>query len=287
LFNSLHSSRSPSPQTAIRVVCLSDTHTQTFPIPDGDILIHAGDLTNNGTVSDIQAQVDWLSSLPHPHKFGIAGNHDTYLDPRSRATLPNDEQVKTIDWKAVNYLQHSGKSLKFDNGRKISLWGAPQIPKCGGSDFAFQYEVGLDAWTGTLPDKVDILITHTPPKFHRDLSSPWLGCQFLLSSVWKLRPTLHVFGHVHAGAGREIVRWDELQATYEGSMARPGKNGCMRQLFSVSLWLDVIKVTWYGFTAVVWDWVWGGQVESTIMVNASLMVNNSGQLGNPVQVVYI
>ncbi|KAG9632525.1 hypothetical protein KCU69_g20257, partial [Aureobasidium melanogenum] len=62
----------------IRVVCLSDTHCQIpASVPDGDLLIHAGDLTQAGTPKELQAQLDWLNSLPHTHKVVIAGNHDT------------------------------------------------------------------------------------------------------------------------------------------------------------------------------------------------------------------
>jgi len=35
----------------IRIVCVSDTHDRTVPLPPGDLLVHAGDLTDNGTVA--------------------------------------------------------------------------------------------------------------------------------------------------------------------------------------------------------------------------------------------
>lgn len=44
----------------VRFVLISDTHSQTMPIPDGDVLLHAGDLTTLGEVDDMRAQVDWL-----------------------------------------------------------------------------------------------------------------------------------------------------------------------------------------------------------------------------------
>ena len=45
----------------IRVVCISDTHTLKWHnVPDGDLLIHAGDLADDGSVREIQAAVDWL-----------------------------------------------------------------------------------------------------------------------------------------------------------------------------------------------------------------------------------
>lgn len=38
----------------IRFVCVSDTHNQTVKLPKGDVLIHAGDLTNQGTFSEVR-----------------------------------------------------------------------------------------------------------------------------------------------------------------------------------------------------------------------------------------
>jgi predicted phosphohydrolase len=269
----------------IRVICVSDTHAQTHEIPDGDVLIHAGDLTNKGNIAELQAQIDWISSLPHPHKVVIAGNHDTYLDPRSRVTLPDSDQAASLDWGDIHYLQHSTTTL-LCAGRKLRLYGAPQIPKCGGSEFAFQYERNQDAWTGTIPNDIDVLITHTPPKYHRDLVNPSLGCQFLLREIWRVKPKLHVFGHVHAGAGREVLWWDDAQMAYEASAARQSR-GILAQVFDIFLWADAVKVLLFGLRGVVWDRVWGGEQRRTTLINASLMYNNTGVLGNAVQVVDI
>jgi len=52
-----------------RFVCISDTHSRAFSVPDGDVLLHSGDLTNTGTVSDFQKTMDWLYGLPHPVKM--------------------------------------------------------------------------------------------------------------------------------------------------------------------------------------------------------------------------
>ena len=42
-------------------------------IPDGDILIHAGDFSISGLVSEVKEFNDWLGTLPHKHKIVIAG----------------------------------------------------------------------------------------------------------------------------------------------------------------------------------------------------------------------
>lgn len=118
----------------IRVVCISDTHTNTVPVPHGDVLIHAGDLTNAGTVEEIQAQLDWLASLPHKEKIVIAGNHDSYFDPKSRQP---EDMGKSLNLKSIHYLENKAVTLKFKGGRKLNFYGSPYIPQCGGSSFAW------------------------------------------------------------------------------------------------------------------------------------------------------
>lgn len=62
------------PDGHTRFVLLSDTHTRTFKVPDGDVLIHSGDLTVTGTIEQLKMTIDWICSLPHTHKVVIAGN---------------------------------------------------------------------------------------------------------------------------------------------------------------------------------------------------------------------
>ena len=58
-----------------RFVLMSDTHGQTFDVPDGDVLIHAGGLTRSGRdIESLRRTVDWIADLPHRQKIIIAGN---------------------------------------------------------------------------------------------------------------------------------------------------------------------------------------------------------------------
>jgi len=54
-----------------RFVCISDSHSRTFHVPDGDVLLHSGDLTNMGTVKDFQKTMEWLYHLPHKTKMSV------------------------------------------------------------------------------------------------------------------------------------------------------------------------------------------------------------------------
>ncbi|KAL8688601.1 MAG: hypothetical protein Q9224_004843 [Gallowayella concinna] len=273
---------SPDPSSSIRLVCISDTHSKRSVVPEGDVLIHAGDLGNEGTAAEIQDQIDWIASLPHQYKIVIAGNHDSFFDPRSR----HDADVKaSMDFKDVHYLQHSSITLAFlgTPNRHLTFYGAPQIPACGGDDFAFQYPRRKDVWSGTIPHSTDVLITHTPPRHHLDLPHG-MGCEFLLREVWEVRPKLHVFGHVHAGYGRESVFWDEGQKAYERLCSRE-EGGLFRDCIDPSAWLDFMRVTWYGIMGILWRQVWGGINAGTLAINASLTVRSTGELGNAPQIV--
>ncbi|KAG6360064.1 hypothetical protein INS49_011120 [Diaporthe citri] len=191
----------------VTVVCVSDTHNSQAELPDGDVLIHAGDLTKNGTLEELQAALDWLKAQPHAHKIVVAGNHDTILDP---ARDPGDERVR-LDWGDITYLCNESATVQCSNGRKLLVFGSPLSPRYG--NWAFQYPRPEDVWAGALPDGVDILVTHCPPRAHLDLLS--LGCSHLLREIWRARPRLHVFGHVHEGRGQEWVGFDETQDAFE------------------------------------------------------------------------
>tara|TARA_R110002003_G_scaffold55_2_gene4934 strand:+ start:17221 stop:18261 length:1041 start_codon:yes stop_codon:yes gene_type:complete len=299
----------PKPtQPPIRVVCISDTHGHIpEDVPPGDLLIHAGDMTNVGSVAEIQKQVDWLASLPHKEVAVISGNHDIYLDPRSRTSLSEEQRRGSVDWKRVHYLQHRRLSLTVEveprstealssrthllaeglTRRRIRIYGAPQIPSFDETSVnAFQYRRGQDAWSETVPEDTDILITHTPPKYHLDLSLPkGLGCEHLLAEARRVKPTLHVFGHIHWGAGQTVVWWDKAHDAYNQGMAVQSK--WTHGLLNPRLWWSIVRVMYRGVREVLWDRVWGGQTSNTIMVNAAQMYGNTGKLGNMVQVVDI
>ncbi|SPO03058.1 uncharacterized protein DNG_05739 [Cephalotrichum gorgonifer] len=130
--------------TPVRIVCISDTHnTSPSDLPMGDILVHAGDLSQFGTFAEIQAQLSWLASQPHPHKIAIAGNHDLLLDAAFVAAHPDRELDRPgkargdLEWGDVRYLEHEDVDLTVRD-RSVRIFGSPWTPRCG--TWAFQYE---------------------------------------------------------------------------------------------------------------------------------------------------
>lgn len=207
----------------VRVVCVSDPHNSQPELPSGDILIHAGDLTQSGSYKEMCDALSWLREQPFRHKIVIAGNHDTLLED-SRV----DAERHSLDWGDITYLENSSSTLKFPSGRTVKVFGSPHSPKHGNS--TFQYPRGLDVWTDIAPSDLDILVTHAPPKAHLDLSH---GCEHLLRALWRTRPKLHVFGHIHEGYGQEWLRFDGLQRACEDTIIAEG-----------GLW-NLVRVVYY------------------------------------------
>ncbi|KAH6856795.1 Metallo-dependent phosphatase-like protein [Chaetomium sp. MPI-CAGE-AT-0009] len=278
-----HPFHPPRGRRRIRVVCLSDTHNLVpgYAVPEGDLLVHAGDLTVDGTPAEIQAQVDWLRGLPHGYKVVVGGNHDGWLDEGVRKEMGGGGG-EGVDWTGVEYLCDRGVELAFEGGRRLNVYGWGAVPWCG-EGFALQYQREKHPWKGRVPEETDVLVTHTPPRHHLDLG---LGCDGLLDEVWRVKPKLHIFGHAHYGYGKEAVYYDECQRAYESLMSRP-ESGPFYDMVPSARWADAFNVLWYGVASILWKWIMLGPGTNNggLMVNASLMYGNTGKLRNPVTVV--
>lgn len=176
----------------VRLVCVSDTHGQVpaLPVPDGDVLVHAGDLTKQGSLAEISAAHAWLASLPHAHKVVIAGNHDFGFE--------QEGGVARSLLSAVTYLQDEGAEILG-----LRFWGSPWQPRF--FDWAFNRDRGepLRRIWDRIPADTDVLITHGPPRGHGDRTARGedVGCADLLDALRRVRPQVHVFGHIHEGHG--------------------------------------------------------------------------------------
>lgn len=190
---------------SMRLICLSDTHGEQdrFKVPDGDILIHAGDFCSMGTEREVHKVATWLKRLPHRWKIVVAGNHDRFFEQQpelARAYLEPE----------ILYLQDSGCQIEG-----LRFWGAPWQPWF--CDWAFNLprrgERLRKKWN-LIPLDTDVLITHGPPHGvldevrarmtawgpSEDGSGP-LGCEELAIRLATVKPRLHVFGHIHDGYG--------------------------------------------------------------------------------------
>lgn len=175
----------------MRLICLADTHNehQNISIPDGDVLIHAGDCTDGGTIKESRNFLEWFSSQPHKYKILVPGNHDFYFEkPENLKSIPKNIHL-LIDQKL--------------NINGVKFWGSPVTP--GMDNWAFNRDRGKKIrkhWE-LIPEDTDILITHTPPYGILDEidSGINLGCEELTQVLPVVQPKLHLFGHVHHASG--------------------------------------------------------------------------------------
>lgn len=141
----------PCVPNSTRFVCISDTHSEKYNVPDGDVLIHAGDLTYYG--EGLVQTLKWLRSLPHPVKIVVAGNHDSILDANHwSATLSGRNERERILGKGRElngpsgtfiYLQHETTTFSTEGGKLWKVYGSPSAPRY--SDGAFQYSTKTEA----------------------------------------------------------------------------------------------------------------------------------------------
>lgn len=186
----------------MKIIALSDTHTyhDNITLPEGDVLVHAGDFCLSGDQKEVIKFNKWLESLSFKQIIIIPGNHDRIVetmilrgtDPKSffsNATLLIDE------------------SIEVDG---VKFYGSPWQPEF--FNWAFNLPRGTmlrEKWK-MIPDDTDVLITHGPPygildecpDMHDRSKMANVGCKDLLDEVVnRVKPTAHIMGHIHECAG--------------------------------------------------------------------------------------
>ncbi|HEY8074704.1 MAG TPA: metallophosphatase domain-containing protein [Labilithrix sp.] len=185
----------------MRIVAIADTHLRhaKLDVPDGDVLVHAGDLLAHGTLDELARATDWLRAMPHRTKVVVAGNHEVCLQrdrDRERARAMLDGFV---------YLEDAAATIDG-----LVFWGSPWQPRFAFWAFGLARGPELAAKWALVPDRVDVLVTHGPPRGFGDRvrifgSERHVGDDDLLRRVREVRPRLHLFGHIHQDPGR----WSE------------------------------------------------------------------------------
>ena len=182
----------------MKIVAISDTHGQhrQITLPDGDAIIHAGDMTKRGTEEQVVDFLDWFSGLHFSFKIFVAGNHDFFFEKET------PEKIKSLLPENVIYLNDSGVEI---NG--IKIWGSPIQPWF--HDWAFNRQRGEDIrrhWD-LIPENTDMLITHGPVAgiLDRTVYGLPVGCADLLERVQVIKPRIHICGHIHEAYGTADV----------------------------------------------------------------------------------
>ena len=196
----------------MRITVISDTHTKhglipLTDLPGGDLLIHAGDIMNSGyNKNDILDFCTWFHSLEqYDKKIFIAGNHDRMFENHPEGV----EELLNI-YLDIDYLQDEGYDLyDLDTDTSTKIYGSPWQPEFYSWAFNLPKNgIELAGKWEAIPDNTDILITHGPAFGTLDTVTgrPWdsLGCELLAERIERLRPKIHVCGHIHSGYGYDF-----------------------------------------------------------------------------------
>lgn len=183
----------------MRIVAISDTHTlqNQVILPDGDVLIHAGDLTGRGRYHEFVEVAIWLEKLKDKfkHRIIIAGNHDFgFQDHKIRSQEAFDRDVIYLE---DNYAVIDG----------VMIYGSPwTLPFY---NWAFMKpEEELVHEFAKIHICTDVLVTHSPPFGILDKNAEQMHCGSvaLYDRVKELAQLKHhIFGHIHASYGVETI----------------------------------------------------------------------------------
>jgi Icc-related predicted phosphoesterase len=180
-----------------RLVLISDTHNlhPFLNIPEGDILIHAGDFVKRSKDKSLYKDFNkWLGKQNFKHRIVIAGNHEYLFNRYSKERI--DRLLSNCKYLQDTYIEIEG----------LKIYGTPWQSS---HNMAFSCnKANLSEKWAMIPEGLDILITHMPPHAVMDLASNgrnW-GCKALKQRVLEeIKPNLHVFGHVHEGYGFQVI----------------------------------------------------------------------------------
>ena len=194
----------------MRILTISDIHGQfdTFNLenlPEADLVLVAGDLTNFGLRPPVNFQLraeyelemarDWFERLHQhcPQILWVQGNHDIDLPDEFLEPFAQNIRDQSI---ALKHAGHSisvrGVSLTcaFDKPFLAQQWAFTTInPLADSSAFDFGYH--------------DIVLSHGPPLdcLDRTNTGQHIGSPALQAHVLEHQPKLVVCGHVHEAAG--------------------------------------------------------------------------------------
>jgi Icc-related predicted phosphoesterase len=204
--------------------CISDLHGHYPELPGGDLLIVAGDLTARDSAEEHVLFQIWLHNQNYKNKVVIAGNHDNRL-----CKLPFQGIKRQYEEMGEIYLCDSGTEFEYEEPvrnlfdpddksliyrKKLKIWGSPWTKTFPGMNpcckaFTVDTEEELAEKWKFIPDDVDILVTHSPPKGVLDSINNYANGQIeragslslLKRSTSLTRLKLFVFGHIHEGYG--------------------------------------------------------------------------------------
>jgi Icc-related predicted phosphoesterase len=185
----------------MKVVCIADLQAQCWTvdpklIPEGDMLIVAGDLGGFGTTDEIEEFNDWLGVLPHKYKIVVAGNHDECLIIEDGHKLITNGTYLEDELVEIEGLRIYGTPASTMN--ELLVYGR----FC-----AFAQPSYLEQSAAKIPDNLDILIAHGPAYGILDKLKDGrsVGSKPMRQAILDKKPKYFICGHIHESHGIEEV----------------------------------------------------------------------------------
>ncbi len=206
-----------------KIIATSDLHgnLEGLDFADCDIAVIAGDFAElrgggkwhwNDQKKWIQKKfIPFIKSFPKTQFCIVPGNHDMVMDSEKTGLFP--DMNFEIEWPENAHVLVD--RLVEINGLKI--YGTPWIPIIS-YRWAFESESEkLKEKFSMIPNRVDILITHTPPHIDNDCcldrSLQWGGIEAfgsaeLANAIFEKNPRYVFCGHIHSGT-HAVVHFNE------------------------------------------------------------------------------
>lgn len=204
---------------------ISDTHSyhELLKVPEVDIVIHSGDFSNFYDVYKNEPEalnfLHWYGNLNIKYKVLIAGNHDAY------AFKVNKEFKKWCKHYNIIYLEN--ESVEIEG---IKIFGTPITPTFGNWYFQKSRDK-LDKFWSNIPEDIDILVIHGPPKgvldlsYNRDHKLEFCGCNALKRHVvHRLNLKMCLFGHIHNN--KDIINSGTMKLSIKDTIFSNGSVLC-------------------------------------------------------------
>lgn len=205
----------------MKICALSDLHgyLPVLNITQADVYTISGDIVplelQGNTLQSISWYLlrflPWAENLPCKKVILIAGNHDFFFQRihKLEKTGPGGSELLVC--------QHTAKVVYLEDDEYfyegVRFYGTPWIPDLQNWAF-YKKSSELREVFGKIPEGVDVLLTHTPPrvgKAGKVLQSSSFnfgadyGCQELADAIAKKKPRYVLCGHVHSGDHEEFT----------------------------------------------------------------------------------
>jgi len=184
---------------SIKICHISDTHLRDFNPESADILCHSGDALNYGNFEELTKFRKQLADIHKNYTYivYVPGNHDRWLE-------------SSMDY-SVDFLREEVPNIHVLHNSSIELNGLKFYGTADNPVFcnwAFnKYPEELMQSYANIPDDVEVLITHCPPKgildsvYGKSVGSPELAYQYPRLKNLKA----HLWGHIHYSYGKEMI----------------------------------------------------------------------------------